>query len=368
LFVLVTPASVSSYVIPPFLFFSFATLCYLLFIAIQGVVLKRKFSIWFLLGYVVIFLCGVNDILNSQELIYSTYLLPISIIGFVFVNVIILILLLSDALYKTEKLSVELEQANRNQKQVIFDRTIRLSEKSYELEKTNEVKDNIFSIIAHDLRAPIKSLRAFLSIAALDNTITISELKTHLRKIQRDTESLNLTLDNLLMWSRSQIKGVSIQQTDLEVAHLINLNLDLYRLAAENKEVKIRSTVPEGLYLHADKDHMNLVLRNIIGNALKFTQSGGQIVVSSRVHDHYVQILIRDTGIGIPDEHLKKIFQPNVHYTTYGTINEKGTGLGLMLCKEYITKNKGVLRIESEIGNGTEVCIEIPATKELFDM
>jgi signal transduction histidine kinase len=366
-FVLFTPASISSFIIPPFLLFSLVCLCYLLFISIRAVVLNRKFSAWFLLGYGVIFLCGINDILYSQEIIRSVYLLPTSIIGFVFVNVVILTLIFSDSFHQTESLTYQLEEANKNHKNVIYERTIKLSEKSFELEKTNEVKDKIFSIIAHDLRSPIKTLSAFLSIAALDNNLTVHELKTHLKKIQRDTESLNLTLDNLLMWSRSQIKGVTTHQSDLDVALLINHNLDLYRLSAENKEVRIKSTVPEGLYLHADKDHISLVLRNIIGNALKFTHPGGQITISSRIHDHFVQILVQDTGIGIPEEQLAKMFQLNNHYTTYGTTNEKGTGLGLMLCQEYITKNNGMISIRSEVGKGTEVCIEIPATRELFD-
>ena len=367
LFIFFFPASITSFVIPPFLLFSFAILLYLLFISIKTVYLKRKFSIWFLIGYVSIFICGINDILYSQELISSTYMLPAGIISFVFVNVVMLTLLFADTFHAIERLSLQLEEANKNQKQILFERTVRLSEKTWELERLNEVKDKIFSIIAHDLRSPVKTLSAFLTIAAVDNTLTVSELKTHLKKIQRDTESLNLTLDNLLMWSRNQIQGASTHASDLEVVHLITQCLDLYRLPAENKGVSIKSAVPEGLYLHADKDHMSLVLRNIIGNALKFTNPGGHISISSRIHDHYVQIIIEDTGIGIPKQHLENMFNPANHYTTHGTTNEKGTGLGLQLCKEYLEKNNGIITIKSESGEGTRVCLEIPATKELFD-
>lgn len=367
LFVLVTPASISSYVIPPFLLYAFCILCYLLIVSIRALINKRTFSGWFFLSCASIYICGVNDILTSQGLIVSNYMLPVGIISFVFVNVVMLTSLFSKAFHDIERLSSELEQANNNQKRIIYERTIKLSEKTWELEKINDVKDKIFSIIAHDLRSPIKTLNAFLSLIVLDSGLSMAELKSHLKRIQRDTESLNLTLENLLMWSRSQIQEVNTHPVDLEVVKVVNLCLSLYRLPAENKGVEMHSNVPEELYILVDKDHLSLVLRNVLGNALKFSRPGDQINVTTKIHDHFVQIIVSDTGIGIPRGQLAKLFQLEGHYTTQGTTNERGTGLGLLLCKEYIEKNNGKIFIESEEGKGTTVIIELPATKELFD-
>lgn len=367
LFVLVTPASISSYIIPPFLLYAFGILCFLLLVSIRALIKKRTFSVWFFLSCASIYVCGVNDILTSQGLIVSSYMLPAGIISFVFVNVVMLTSIYSKAFHDIERLSFELEEANRNQKRIIYERTLKLSEKTWELEKINDVKDKIFSIIAHDLRSPIKTLNAFLGLVVAEVGMTAQEFRTHLRRIQRDTESLNLTLENLLMWSRSQIQEVHTHPVDLDLAQVVDLCLSLYGLPAENKGVIMRSNVPEGLYIFADRDHLSLVLRNVLGNALKFSRTGGQINVNCQIHDHFVQIIVSDTGVGIPKEDLAKLFQLEGHYTRQGTTNERGTGLGLLLCKEYIEKNNGKIMIESEVGKGTTVIIELPATKELFD-
>jgi len=366
-FVLVTPATISSYIIPPFLLYAFSILCYLLIVSIRAVMNKRTFSGWFLVSCFSIYICGVNDILTSQGLIVSNYMLAAGIISFVFVNVVMLSSLFSNTFHDIERLSFELEEANSNQKRIIYERTIKLSEKTWELEKINDVKDKIFSIVAHDLRSPIKTLNAFLALVVSEVGLTATELRTHLKRIQRDTESLNLTLENLLMWSRSQIQEVNTHQVDLELSQVIDLCMGLYRLPAENKGVTILSNVPEELYIRVDKEHLSLVLRNVLGNALKFSHAGDQISISTKIHDHFVQIIVSDTGIGIPKEQLDKLFRLEGHHTTHGTTNEKGTGLGLLLCKEYIEKNGGTILIESEVGQGTTVIIELPATKELFD-
>jgi signal transduction histidine kinase len=322
---------------------------------------NRKHAGWFTLGYIPILLCGINDILYSQEYINSMYLLSAGVISFVLVNIVLLSRIYSDALYDIKDLSAQLVEANKNQEMIIQERTAELNAQTVELAKSNEIKNKIFSIISHDLRSPIKTLGSFLSIAVSDAELEPKIFKSHLSKIQQDTEILSQTIDNILMWSRSQINEVNTTPVKLELKKMVKDVLTLYRTPAENKSIAMKSDVQDNISIYADKEHMNLVLRNLIGNALKFTHTGGSISISAQNHENMVKICVADTGIGLSDEELDKIFSPHKHHTTYGTTNEKGTGLGLMLCKEFIEKNKGYIYLKSEKGIGTCVYMNVPA-------
>jgi len=268
----------------------------------------------------------------------------------------------SEAFTSVNNLSLQLAEVNKNQEIILQERTSDLNAKTLELEKSNEIKDKMFSIISHDLRSPIKTLGAFLSIAVSDSGVKPEELQLHLKKIQRDTEVLGHTLENILMWSRSQIKEVITRPVELELKKVVNDTLALYRTMAENKKIKLESTIEDDIKILVDKDHFNLVLRNLVGNALKFTHFEGRVNVTAKTANQLAHICVSDTGTGMTPEQLEMAFMSDIHHTSYGTINEKGTGLGLLLCKEYIEKNNGSIWVESEEGKGTNVYISIPCT------
>jgi two-component system, sensor histidine kinase and response regulator len=159
-------------------------------------------------------------------------------------------------------------------------------------------------------------------------------------------------MDNLLQWAKSQMQSESIMPQEIDISSLINGVIKLLRLQAKAKGVTLTANVPKAAYVYADKDMINLVLRNLVSNAIKFTVANGEVNIDTKEDDGFIIISIRDTGIGMAPEVLEKILAKNF-YTTKGTDNESGTGLGLMLCNDFLKKNGSVLRIKSEVEKGS---------------
>ncbi|MBC7382692.1 MAG: sensor histidine kinase [Bacteroidia bacterium] len=355
LFFIFTPVKLASEFIPYYLSFDVFLLLYLLNIIIKILVHKRPYSIAVTSAYILIFLTGMNDILYSQEIIHSVYLLPLGIFAFSFIQAFTLTHKFSNAFNEVKELSIKLSETNRNQGVILEERTAQLNKHTSELQKSNVVKDKVFSIIAHDLRAPINSLSTLLGWVA-DDDIGFEDLKKSLKGIRKNVDTLNLTLENILLWSRGQIKGVksSPELQDLRT-NIIDV-FELYRIQTKEKGIVLSSKIIDRVLVYIDKNHLNLLMRNLISNAIKFTNSGGEVTISSKNCDHeMMQICVTDTGIGMSPENVVKAFMTNDHHTTYGTLNEKGTGLGLMLCKEYIEQNGGKIWLESTPGVGTKV-------------
>ncbi|MCX6185797.1 MAG: HAMP domain-containing sensor histidine kinase, partial [Bacteroidetes bacterium] len=280
-------------------------------------------------------------------------------ISFVLIMTFVVTRKFSFAFIEVQKLSEELSIVNKNQEEIIEKRTLELNKKANELEKNNTVKDKILNIIAHDLRAPIKTLNQVLNWVEEDDELTIIETKNYLKSINRNVENLNLTIENLLTWSKNELKGISSELTSFDVRLIINQVVELLRLQADTKEIKITNQVVDRYMVLADSNHIHLVLRNLISNAIKFSNPKGKIIVSAFQINNQLQICVSDFGIGISTEAQNKLFNLNEHFTTYGTANEKGTGLGLLLCKDYIEQNGGKLWVESELGKGTKVIFRI---------
>ncbi|MFY8021296.1 MAG: sensor histidine kinase, partial [Bacteroidia bacterium] len=261
----------------------------------------------------------------------------------------------SSAFNEVEHLSKQLTEINHNQEEVIKLRTNALNEQAQELKKLNNVKDRIFSIVAHDLRAPIKSLVSVLNFAD-DEDITLEELRKYLRGIRKNVDSLNLTLENLLVWSTNQVNGVQSTAELIDLRLIVNNKLVLYSFQSKEKELKLVSEIKERALVNIDPNHLKLILRNLISNAIKFTPNGGSISIGAQyLGNQMLEVYVKDTGIGMSADIIKKILEQGEIYTSYGTKNERGTGLGLMLCKEYVEFNGGIFRIESEPEKGTKV-------------
>ncbi|WP_299433810.1 tetratricopeptide repeat-containing sensor histidine kinase [uncultured Maribacter sp.] len=224
-----------------------------------------------------------------------------------------------------------------------------------ELKKINTTKDKLFSIIGHDLRGPILSLKQLLQATEEESII-----KRFIPILKNDVEHVHFTLNNLLTWGQTQMKGFKIFAKKIDLKKIIKNNIDLFEITINKKELQVSLEMPKIVYAFADEDHIDLVFRNILNNAIKFTEVGGSIKISSINTNKEVQVYISDTGKGIKKEDIDKLFNKRKHFSTYGTSNEKGTGLGLSLCKEMIELNNGEIWVKSEENKGSTFAFSIP--------
>ena len=234
---------------------------------------------------------------------------------------------------------------------LLIDHQEEVKKRSQELEQLNQVKDKFFSIISHDLRSPINALSAILDM--MDNgqikPEEFSKLNKELRIQFNHTKTL---INNLLDWALLQMDKLKIQP---EKINLYNLAEENFRLLSSlhMKEINMVNNIPSGTFCWGDLNIVNLVLRNLVLNSLKFTEAGGTIIAHARDEGGDIVVSIKDTGIGISQDIQKIIFEKTAGYSTRGTANEKGTGLGLILCKEFVEKNGGRIWLESEVGKGS---------------
>ncbi|MFA8435431.1 MAG: two-component regulator propeller domain-containing protein [Marinifilaceae bacterium] len=236
-----------------------------------------------------------------------------------------------------------------------------LKQQKEKLDKLNATKDKFFSILAHDLKNPFSSLYSISGVVA-ENYESLDEEDriTALKRIHKSAELIYNLLENLLTWSKSQSGRIEYSPTRFDISLLIEENINLHRTSAEKKEITLCSTVDDGIHAYGDRQMINTVLRNLINNAVKFTSRGGRVEVKVKKEEKFLEVMVSDQGIGISPENQEKLFRIDVKYKSVGTFGEKGTGLGLVLCHEFIEKNYGAIWCESELGKGTRFYFTIP--------
>lgn len=234
-----------------------------------------------------------------------------------------------------------------------------------DLNEANKVKNKLFSIIAHDLRSPFNSLIGFSDLL-LNRALLTSD--TELQKyssIINDglTKSFNY-LNNLLEWSRMQSDEIKYQPVGINVNNLVEEVKELLIVQAQNKNINIKHTSEHKVEIFADKNMMKIVVINLVSNAIKFSHQRADVLISCEKSDTHVKISIQDYGIGMSEETIKKLFRVDESYSTPGTNNEKGTGLGLVLSNDFIKKHGGTIDVKSELGKGSVFCICLPLNGE----
>ena len=244
-------------------------------------------------------------------------------------------------------------------------KTADLEKREYELREINQTKDRLFSIIGHDLRGPIGAFQGLLQLLK-EGDIGQSEFFEFLPKLRRDIDHISFTLNNLLTWGHTQMNGAVTKPSVVALESVVKDNIDLLSEIAENKSIKLVSQIPTNTMVWSDSDQIDIVIRNLISNALKFTADNGMVTISTQEKNQNWQVSIRDTGIGMDDNTMEKIFALNADHTTYGTNNEKGTGLGLSLCKEMVEKNGGSIWVESSLRKGSTFHFTIPKAKKSY--
>ncbi len=229
-----------------------------------------------------------------------------------------------------------------------------------ELEDLLATKDVFFSIISHDLRSPLSGLKSMCDLFTRRIDTFDDTLK---RVVGEGNKLINLLLDlteNLLLWAMSQRGEIELRPEKINLSELAGRIIPLYEAAADQKQITISSSVPSGLSVLADGNMLQTVLRNLISNAIKFTPAGGSVSISALPRDHCVEITVSDTGIGIKPENMGKLFSPGGGMKHQGTAGEKGSGLGLILCRGFVKKNGGTIRAESEPGKGSSFIFTLP--------
>jgi len=274
-----------------------------------------------------------------------------------------LILTVKEALrsYNQEKTilkqNAELKELNTNLENKVELRT-------KELKELNATKDKFFSIIAHDLKNPFNTLMGFTELLATNiNSYEKTKIVEFINIIFQTSKNTYLLLENLLEWSRSQTGRLEITPAIIDISELINENIDLIYNNAFNKKLKIINNISEDANVFADPNMIHAVIRNLLSNAIKYTKPGGKIEISSEIQNGYIEITISDSGIGIKPENLKKLFRIDENFTTKGTSDETGTGLGLILCKEFVHKNGGEIWVKSTYGQGSDFTIKLRTKK-----
>ncbi len=237
-----------------------------------------------------------------------------------------------------------------------------LAQKSKELEGINQTKNKLFSIIGHDLRGPVGQVKSIVDLL-IRGYLDKEEFDDLIQNLKKDVDSVYLTLNNTLKWSLAQMDGFKINQKELDLNELIDVSLIAIQTQLKEKNINIIKLIDIQSNVLADLDLMEIVLRNIFNNSIKFSKPGQTVEVTAEHIDQKVILCIKDHGTGMSEKQLNQILSENTSITdsSLGTQSEKGTGLGLQICKEFTKMNGGQLSITSEIKIGTKVCISFLA-------
>ncbi len=234
---------------------------------------------------------------------------------------------------------------------LLMEHQAEIKKRSVELEQLNQVKDKFFSIISHDLRSPMNALTGILDLAEKKH-LTPEEFNVLTKELRVQFNHTKTLINNLLDWTLLQMDKLKIHEDRIDLQRLVADNFKLFE-AQQPKNMQLKNEIPNGLFALADLNMVNLVFRNLIYNAIKFTEAGGLVTVRAEAKNGMVEVSIADNGVGIAPDVQKILFEKTSGYSTRGTANEKGTGLGLILCKEFVERNGGTIWLQSEVGKGS---------------
>jgi signal transduction histidine kinase len=264
-------------------------------------------------------------------------------------------------------LSIKLEEQNglfRSAREEIETRKLveeKLKKSELRLQELNTSKDKFFSIIGHDLRSPFSTILGFseLIIQSVQQK-DFEKVDQYGLYIYKASEKAFALLNNLLEWSRLQTGRITFNPKWFKLEHATDEIIDILLSSAKRKEINIISEIHPELQIYADRNMISTILRNLVSNAIKYTPNNGEIRLTAIKSENQVMFSVSDTGIGIEKENINKLFRIDINYTTQGTADESGTGLGLILCKEFIDRHNGTIKVESENEKGSRFIVTLP--------
>lgn len=266
---------------------------------------------------------------------------------------------------KEKKTSQLLYQKNKEISAIARDLTaanVEIKAQKQNLEKLNQSKDKLFSVISHDLRSPLNSLYGLL-VLLQEERLSQNEIQQILPEITQQLYHSQHLLDNLLVWAKSQMQGLGPHPQKVNLQEVTEETIQLLQSSAEYKGIQLKNDIHGTVEVFTDQDMIKLVLRNLVANAIKFTPTGGEVMISAKVESAgFVQVEVSDTGVGIGEEEQRKLFKETI-YSTRGTQGEKGTGLGLLLSKDFVESNGGAIWVRSTKGMGSTFIFTVPVTE-----
>ncbi len=234
-----------------------------------------------------------------------------------------------------------------------------------ELRCTIAGRDKLYSVIAHDLRSPMGSIKMVLNMLILNlpSGKIGEEMYELLTMANQTTEDVFSLLDNLLKWTKSQIGKMNVVYQDIDLVEVVESVIEIFNMVAGLKKINIKIEKPEKIIVNGDIDMLKTVARNLLSNAIKFSKEGSEVLVKMEVIEGVAVVSVQDHGCGINEEGQKKLLHTDTHFSTFGTNNEEGSGLGLLLCQDFVTKNGGKLWFTSKEGEGSTFSFSIPLKK-----
>lgn len=251
-----------------------------------------------------------------------------------------------------------LKNVNKALEAKVSARTRELEMQQKELQTLNASKDQLLSIIADNLRTPFTVLLGISNmIVSKAASFSREQMKDSVDSLRDSAETVYVLLENLLAWAQLQQGILEYHPQTCSLYDIAERNVLFFAARAEQKQVALKNQVAKDMSITADRNMLNMIARNLISNALKFSNAGGVVAISTYTGEHYLDFLVSDTGVGIPRWDLTKLFRIESKYSQLGTDGEEGTGLGLLLCKALAEKNRGKIRVESEVSQGTVVTV-----------
>lgn len=301
------------------------------------------------LGVIVSFPFILIEILKNSMLsplhIKFMYLVEMGVLVFLLFQVYLLANHFANSYKNLELLNLNLEKM--------------VEERSGQLITANRVKDRLLSVMSHDIKSPLNSLRGILTIYN-NGAINSEEFKSYSKRIEDDLSKTSMLVDNILYWTASQLKGLEVKSEKFDLKDLLEENIGLFQTIASNKKLAIKSDLTQNHIINFDKNILNLAVRNLISNAIKFSHEGGEIIIHSGQTTNTTIIQVIDYGIGMSNEVVKSLEETQSTQSTAGTHEEKGTGLGISFCREYLQMAGGELKIDSILRKGSTFTISIP--------
>jgi len=298
------------------------------------------------------------ELLSKERELQQAIISRHKLIQNIYIGIIIVILGFAALIFffysEKKKANRLLEQKNAE----ISRQNVEIQEQAEKLKELNQLKDKLFSIISHDLRSPLGSLLTLLSVTK-EGYFTEEGFKNVIEDLSKNVGYTYELLENLLKWAQSQLQGTKLNPSVFNLIDATKNKLNIYSEQAVSKGITLQNLINDDISVYADRDMIELVLRNLIANAIKFSNDGSTVSVSAKQKDDWVEVCVADSGQGITPENLKKLFGKEL-FTTVGTRKEKGSGLGLVLCKDFITLNGGKIWASSTLGKGSKFFFTLP--------
>ena len=295
---------------------------------------------------------------NNNKTIKTWLNNPLVVYGTLAASAVLLTLLLLNFLKNKKYRETIVEQREKLKQEQI--RSEAILEQTHHLEEVNQVKDKLFSIVSHDLKDSISSIKAFLDLLKEDS-ISKEEFRELIPELSENANNASSLLFNLLNWSKSQMQNLEPNPELFNIQEVFHTKMALVEQKVEDKRIVLIDESQRD-FIYADKSMVEIVIQNLITNAVKFSRTGDVITVSNQDVNGNALICVEDTGVGISEENINKLFNANKNFTTIGTKNEKGTGLGLTIAKDLVELNKGRIWVESTVNVGSKFYIELPKT------